>query len=410
MSSIQFIHTADLHLDSPFVGLQYLPKNIFKRIQESTFASLIKIVDAAISMNVDFVLICGDLYDGEDRSIKAQARLRKQMERLNSTGIHVFMLYGNHDHLNGKWTTIEMPPNVHVFSSKVEMKKFMTKNDMNVHIYGFSYPERHVTEKKINDYQKINEADFHIGMLHGHCEGGISVHQPYAPFTITDLLEKGLDYWALGHIHKQQILHKEQNPFIVYPGNIQGRNKKEEGTKGCFAVTLSDQETTLQHIETADIIWEHVILNAKSIKTFSDLYVLCKKEIENQRRNSQGVLLRMQIENVDELEKGVLGKIENGELLEALQDGEDYEETFVWIYQIECETSEYPDGIEEAFKKELAESITELSSSAAFEQAIDELYGHIFSGRYLDKISVQEQNDLLRKAENIVSRLIQSNL
>lgn len=409
MKKIRFIHTADLHLDSPFKGLQYLPKSIFKRIQESTFSAFTKIVDSAISMNVDFVLICGDLYDGEDRSIKAQARLRRQMERLQTAGIEAFVLYGNHDHLGGNWTTIEMPPNVHLFSSEVEMKSYISKDGVKVHIYGFSYPERHVKEKRIDDYKKIDGADLHIGMLHGHCEGSSTAHQPYAPFSISDLIEKKLDYWALGHIHKQQVLHTEHNPYIVYPGNIQGRHKKESGKKGCLAVELSEHETTFKQIETADIIWENLTLDATSIKTFSDLYGLCKKEIENLRLPTQGMLLQIDIENIDGLEKDALNKIRNGELLEVLQDGEEYEESFVWTYRIDYLDNHLVTEVESAFKQELEVTIAELNRVEVFDEATTDLFGHILSSRYLDTLSEEEKKELINEAEQMVYELLQSN-
>src|SRR5690554_693454 len=121
MNDITFIHTADLHLDSPFLSHRELPASLFERIQDSTFKALERLVDAAIDLEVDFVLMVGDLYDGEDRSIKAQSRLRKQLVRLQKANIRVFITHGNHDHLAGKWLTFDMPDNVYVFPSNVEM-------------------------------------------------------------------------------------------------------------------------------------------------------------------------------------------------------------------------------------------------------------------------------------------------
>ena len=109
MKDISFIHCADLHLDSPFKGLSILPEGLFRRLKESTFLSFQRIVKEAMEREVDFVLISGDLYDGEDRSIKAQARMKKQMELLGEKGIQVFIIHGNHDHLNGNWLKIELP-------------------------------------------------------------------------------------------------------------------------------------------------------------------------------------------------------------------------------------------------------------------------------------------------------------
>jgi DNA repair protein SbcD/Mre11 len=405
VEKIKFIHCADLHLDSPFVGLQYMPKHIFKRIQESTFIALNKMVDAAISKKVDFVIISGDLFDGEDRSIKAQARLRKQMERLQEEKIEVFIIHGNHDHLGGTWTTIDMPENVHIFSSDFERKEFISVNGVKVHLYGFSYPERHVKERKIDVYKKESGADYHIGILHGHCEGGSILHQPYAPFSIRDLLEKNMDYWALGHIHKQQILHND--PYIVYPGNIQGRNRKEEKEKGCFAVTLSKHETTLQFIETSDIIWETLTISAEGISYLNDLYMKCKDGIETIRQKGKAILFQLGFEHIDKLEEKALEKITNGEFLEILQDGEEQEGSFVWTYQIKLLNERdraFPNADHPLFKKELDFSLKEFEKNDVFEQAISELFSHVQSSRYLLKLSSDEKTELLNEANIMVSQ------
>ncbi len=409
MENITFIHCADLHLDSPFVGLQYMPKEIFKRIQESTFRAFTKVVDAAISKQVDFVIISGDLYDGEDRSIKAQARLRKQMERLQMENIDIFVIHGNHDHLGGGWTTIEMPENVHVFSSDVETFEYITNKGVKVHLYGFSYPERHVRESKMDQYNKTPGADFHIGILHGHCEGGSTYHQPYAPFSIGNLLEKEMDYWALGHIHKRQILH--QDPYIVYPGNIQGRNSKEQSVKGCFAVTLSKHETKLEFIETSDIVWESVTVSAKKYTYFHELFLKCKEMMENIRKQNQAVLLRLEIVDAENLEIKAIEKISNGELTESLQDGEEQEENFVWTYDLKHDStmkdgnylSEY-----QSFKNELDSTLALLSDNDIFEEAVGELYSHIKSSRYLDRFSAEEKTELLIDAGQMLSQLLSS--
>lgn len=386
-----------------------MPKEIFKRIQESTFRAFTKVVDAAISKKVDFVIISGDLYDGEDRSIKAQARLRKQMERLHSENIKVFIIHGNHDHLGGAWTTIEMPDNVHVYSSDVESMEYITNNGVKVHLYGFSYPERHVSESKMDDYRKMPGADLHVGILHGHCEGGSTHHQPYAPFSIRELIEKEMDYWALGHIHKQQILH--QDPYIVYPGNIQGRNSKEQSIKGCYAVTLSKSETALQFIETSDIIWETITISATESSSFHDLYSKCKEAMENIRKTDQGILLRLEIVDAENLDVKAQAKISNGELLESLQDGEEQEENFVWTYQVKQNSnennaiflSEY-----QTFKNEIDRTLGVLDDNEVFGEAVGELYTHIKSSRYLDNISTEEKAELLKEAGQMLSQLLTS--
>lgn len=295
MKEIRFIHTADLHLDSPLLGLKHMPTNIFKRLQESSFHALRKMIDIAIHQRVDFVVIAGDLYDGEDRSIRAQVRFKKEMERLEKNGILVYIIHGNHDHLGGNWTKIEMPKNVNIFGEEVEVKEITTPNGATVNLYGFSYPVRHVYERKIDSYVKKTDADFHIGLLHGNLEGSTE-HGNYAPFQLKDLLVKGFDYWALGHIHKRAVIG--EHPTIVYPGNMQGRHKKETGPKGCYLVTLNEYRSDLEFIETCDVIWERVEIDARTCKTFNDLYRLCLQTMDAFRKEGVGHLLSLTIENL----------------------------------------------------------------------------------------------------------------
>ncbi|MDQ0214747.1 DNA repair exonuclease SbcCD nuclease subunit [Oikeobacillus pervagus] len=400
MKNIHFIHCADLHLDSPFLGLQHLPKELFKRIQESTFRSFENIVNEAIERKVDFLLISGDLYDGEDRSIKAQARFRKQMERLYEVHIPVYMIHGNHDHLSGQWITIEMPDNVHLFSSQVESKLFQ-KGDTTVKLYGFSYEERHIWEKKIQYYQKQEEADFHIGLLHGSMEGGETAHQPYSPFTIHELVSKGFDYWALGHIHQQQVIHKD--PFIVYPGNIQGRYRKERGQKGCYEISLSEYGAELNFIETCDIVWEKVKISLTSDQTFHSFFIQCEEIMNQYRKSHQGVLLEIVLENVQDQE--ILKKILSDEMIELLTDGEEHEDSFVWVYQIQIQSQQKLENFYHPFFNEFERQLESLTADD-WEEALS-LYFHPKARRFLSPLTVEEKIHFLEESKNYIGMEVQ---
>ena len=269
MKSLKFIHCADLHLDSPFVGLK-LPRRLHELARQSTFSSFTRIVNKAIEEEVDFLVIAGDLYDGEDRSIRAQIYFRNEMEKLAGKGIPVFIVHGNHDHLSGNWTKLKWPDNVFVFPGDVKMIPHCTKDGVRVHLYGFSYAKRHVRERMISHYRKEEGADFHIGILHGH-DSKNGNHYSYAPFTVKELAGKGFDYWALGHIHQRQVLKKD--PLIIYPGNIQGRHRNETGEKGCYLIEMSEKETKASFIETAPIRFERQKLDLEhGVKNFDDFY------------------------------------------------------------------------------------------------------------------------------------------
>nr|WP_295973462.1 DNA repair exonuclease [uncultured Bacillus sp.] len=403
MKKVTFIHAADLHLDSPMTGLSQLPQKIFERIKESTFMALQTMTDAAIEHRVDFVILAGDLFDEADRSVKAQTRLRKEMLRLNEHQIEVYIIHGNHDHLNGTWVHLEMPENVHIFTDEVEMKIYRKEN-MTVHLYGFSYPMRHITENRTEDYVKQAGADFDIGILHGHCEG-ISDHNRYAPFQVKELIEKDFDYWALGHIHKRQLLH--QQPYIVYPGNIQGRNKKEIGSKGCYLVTMTKEETLLDYIETSDVLWEENRIDCTSACSFQDVYFLCLQEIEKRRLFRKGLLLSLELNQISLPEKELIA-VKNGELLQALQEEEKNEENFVWPFEIEL--VERPLWDRERLESEsdfYRELFCTFDDDELVTDSIRLLYEHPSARRFLSGISDGEKHLVREKALQTLIQLLE---
>lgn len=403
MKRISFIHAADLHLDSPMVGLKYLPQDIFTRVKESTFAALKKITETAILHQVDFVILAGDLFDGEDRSLRAQSRFRTEMLKLAENGIQVYVIHGNHDHLNGSWVHLNMPANVHVFNSEVEAKVLQTKNGEMVHLYGFSYPTRHVYDRKIDDYRKKDGADFHIGILHGNESGGVE-HDNYAPFSVSDLHKKEFDYWALGHIHKRAVL--SESPPIIYPGNIQGRNKKETGMKGIYHVTLTDLDKKINFIETADIIWEETVVDASAAENFLDVLQLCQTTINSYRREQKGTLLSLSLKNIvlaDEREQRSL----NGELLELLLENEKEEDSFVWIVDLTVIEGQQID--KEQLKRDAnfyAELFETIENYADIDQALAPLLEHQLGRKYISQLSTADQKELINKAEKLLLELL----
>ena len=403
MKRISFIHAADLHLDSPMVGLKYLPQDIFTRVKESTFTALKKVTEAAIHHQVDFVVLAGDLFDGEDRSLRAQSRFRTEMLKLAENKIHVYVIHGNHDHLNGSWVHLNMPVNVHVFNSKVETKVLHTKNGEIVHLYGFSYPTRHVYDRKIDEYRKKDGADFHIGILHGNESGRVD-HDNYAPFSVSDLHKKEFDYWALGHIHKRAVL--SESPPIIYPGNIQGRNKKETGMKGIYHVTLTELDKKINFLETADIIWEETVVDAASAKNFHDVLQLCQTTINSFRREQKGTLLSLSLKNIvlaDEREQRSL----KGELLELLLENEKEEESFVWIVDLTVIEGQLID--KEQLKRDAnfyAELFETIENYADVDLALSPLYEHQLGRKYISQLSTADQEELINKAENLLLELL----
>ncbi|EAF2058593.1 exonuclease SbcCD subunit D [Listeria monocytogenes] len=395
MKEIQFLHMADLHLDSPFIGLSTLPQPLFSAIQESTFQSLERITTVAIKEAVDFVLIAGDIYDSEDQSVRAQARFSKEMKRLEVANIPVFMIHGNHDFIEKHKEKLTLPSNVHVFSEQVEVMSHKTATGVSVNIYGFSYNERHIRSSRVDKYKIQGNADFHIALLHGSEVSSSEEHDLYAPFRVQEISKKGFDYWALGHIHKRQLL--AESPSIYYPGNIQGRNRKESGEKGASIITLSEASTTIDFIGTSPIIWEEAVITLPENSEINAFYRETTKLLESYQGRSHSYFLHIIVKMENKQ------KIDTNDWLQMLQEEvEITDNTFVWIHKLTTEITNQSNSQtwyeSHLAGEEIKHSFETLQDESAFYQAVESLYLESGVSRYLDDLSEIDRERLLHDA------------
>ncbi|EAE7073677.1 exonuclease SbcCD subunit D [Listeria monocytogenes] len=395
MKEIQFLHMADLHLDSPFIGLSTLPQPLFSAIQESTFQSLERITTVAIKEAVDFVLIAGDIYDSEDQSVRAQARFAKEMKRLEAANIPVFMIHGNHDFIEKHKEKLALPSNVHVFSEQVEVMSHKTATGVSVNIYGFSYNERHIRSSRVGEYKIQGDADFHIALLHGSEVSSSEEHDVYAPFRVQEISRKGFDYWALGHIHKRQLL--AESPSIYYPGNIQGRNRKESGEKGASIITLSEASTTIDFIGTSPIIWEEAVITLPENSEINAFYRETTKLLESYQGRSHSYFLHIIVKMENKQ------KIDTNDWLQMLQEEvEITDNTFVWVHKLTTEITNQSNSQtwyeSHLAGEEIKHSFETLQDESAFYQAVEALYLESGVSRYLDDLSEIDRDRLLQDA------------
>ena len=239
MTSFRFIHAADVHIDSPLVGLARHEGSAAERIRSATREAFDGLIGQAIDEQVAFVVIAGDLYDGDWRDFHTGLFFSLQMGRLAKAGIRAFVLYGNHDAESQITRRLSLPENVKVFSAR-KPDSFVL-DELKVALHGQSFRQRDVTDNLVPGYPDPVSGMFNIGVLHTAL-GGMAGHENYAPCSLDDLKAKGYDYWALGHVHNGQVLH--ENPHVVFPGNLQGRHIRETGPKGAHLVTVEDGELT----------------------------------------------------------------------------------------------------------------------------------------------------------------------
>lgn len=395
MSSIRFFHTADLHLDSPFKGMSNLPEQAFEQLRNSTFDAFSNLIEKAIKEKPDFILIVGDIYDGEDRSLRAQQIFQKGMEKLSEYQIPIIISYGNHDHLKGKWTRFSLPENVYVMP-KETTKLTLNVRDSKVNLYGFSYPERHVLKSMIDTYPIATEQDaVHIGMLHGSLQGN-TTHDVYAPFTIEELLSKNYDYWALGHIHKRQVLHTD--PPIIYPGNIQSRHRKEQGVKGFYDVTITNFASDCTFIPTSAIVYDKIEIDCANLIHANEVLRACGQALENFREQFGAGVVWLYLKNIDEQGKSLFEETPLADWLEVIRDQEEEKTPFVWIQSLEID-----DSAVNRYEPTLAsESVLKVLSEwdeKHLKEVIKDLYQHPKGSRYLETLTSEDLESLVSEAK-----------
>ncbi|MFX3673781.1 MAG: exonuclease SbcCD subunit D [Paenisporosarcina sp.] len=400
MTSIRFFHVADLHLGSPFKGVTSMPNRQLKTLRDSTFEAFHSLIQTAVLEKPDFVLIVGDIYDGEDRSLRAQHKFQQGMELLNTHQIPVFLCHGNHDHLGGKWTRFKLPSNVHVFDNKPE-KTYIRIRQQDVYITGFSYKERHIKESMISSYEEATTKDaIHIGMLHGSLAGDIT-HDVYAPFTKDDLISKNYDYWALGHIHKRQVLHTE--PPIVYSGNIQSRHRNEKGPKGFYDVTLEKGDAKLTFIPTSSIIYDQINCACRDIIHANEWFETIEDAIERFRSNHGAGVIEINLTDVDANTLAMLDGTPMDEWLSMVRETQEMKEPQIWVQSISIEPSETVE-MESSGLTENVISVMGNWDTQEWKEIVSDVYQHSRSSRFIEKLTDEEYELIEKEARAFIQK------
>ena len=284
---MKFIHAADIHLDSPFAGLTDAAAAPVERLKGCTRQALTAVVDYALENAIDFVVIAGDLYDGDWRDYTTGLFFVKEMGRLARARIPVYLLYGNHDAESRITKGLVLPENVFVFPAKAPHTHVI--RDLKVALHGQSFATAVVTDNLARAYPQARAGHFNIGVLHTSATGRAG-HAPYAPCQPAELVAKGYDYWALGHVHAREVL--QEFPHIVFAGNLQGRNIRETGAKGFTVVTVAEHKVIDVEAVAADVVrWARLVLAAGSCTDLEALWAQARADLAEAVRRADGRLL-----------------------------------------------------------------------------------------------------------------------
>lgn len=298
MQPFRFIHCGDLHLGAPFKYAKGMSSIVDRAIVEATYVAFDRIIDTAINERVQAFIISGDIYNSEDHNLEAQVRFVRAMQRLQESHIPVYMVQGNHDPAESWRAQLAMPNNVHIFSStQVQRFPLMVNNIEIGGIYGISCGHGNEHMNMATQYKAFEGDEFSIAVMHGTVGSskGSEAHDVVGPCSLSDLMQGAMDYWALGHIHKAQILHAD--PMVVYAGNPQGLHRKEMGDKGCYLVNVSHNgHCDLSFIEAAAIRFEEIKLDISGIQKEAELMELLRlKKRSLHKQYKKSILVSVQL-------------------------------------------------------------------------------------------------------------------
>lgn len=270
LTRYKFMHAADIHLDSPLRGLSRYEGVPAEEVRLATRAALTNLVETAIEEEVAFVVIAGDIYDGDWTCFGTGLYFCAAMGRLVQAGIGVFLLYGNHDAESVMTRKLPLPVEVQIFETR-QARTLLHKPTATA-LHGWSYRQKDTRENLAAGYPAPLSNHLNIGVLHTALNGGRPPHAPYAPCTPQQLAAKGYDYWALGHVHEFEVI--STIPHIVFPGNLQGRNIRECGRKGAVLVTVEDGQIVgaPRPVALDAVRWARVEVDVADVENEAELH------------------------------------------------------------------------------------------------------------------------------------------
>jgi exonuclease SbcD len=289
---MKLVHAADLHLDSALHGLTRYESAPVDEIRGATRRAFGNLVSLCLEERAALLVISGDLFDGDWRDVSTGLFFAAQLSKLCEAGVEVAWIRGNHDAVSQIRRSVRLPERVvELAADRAETRVF---EQLGVAVHGRSFPRRDVTEDLSAGYPARVRGALNVGLLHTALEGR-SGHDRYAPCSVDALVARGYEYWALGHVHQQELVHRE--PYVVFPGNLQGRHARELGEKGAMLVSFEgDRIESVEHRALDVVRWARLDVSAAAAQSLDDVLLAAQAALSQAAQAAQGRLLAFRVQ------------------------------------------------------------------------------------------------------------------
>lgn len=328
---LTFIHAADLHLGAPFRGLRALSDEWATRLLTALLESYDRVIDAALSREVDFVVIAGDIFDSARASYGEYRHFFDGLRRLEAAGIPAYLVTGNHDpYTSWQHDFFSLPSNAHMLpGDRPGFALFERDGEPLCLIGGRGYynqtwpADECIAEGVTRDAAEVAltvlnpraaEAPFSVGVLHT----GLHLDPVKAPVEPDILMHSGMDYWALGHIHLKYAYPSFDDPRLVFSGCVQGRDIRETGERGIYQVTLTEgAPNQLEFIPTASVVWQRMRVDVSDCANLPAVTDKVMRELfrENGKAHCEEMVVRVTLTGATPLHT----MLERGDVLAELR-------------------------------------------------------------------------------------------
>lgn len=397
---MKILHAADLHLDSPLGGLEFYEGAPVEEVRSATRRALSGLVDYCLTERVALLLIAGDLYDGDWRDYSTGLFFMQQMARLADASAEVVWVRGNHDAQSQITRHLSPPPHVHELA--VSEAESLVLEQLGVVVHGRSYAVRDTRDNLLSDYPARIPGLLNIGLLHTAVDGR-EPHARYAPCTLDQLRACSYDYFALGHVHAREVLSTD--PWVVFPGNLQGRHVRESGPKGATLIDApAGRIVDVQHVDFDVVRWDVTRVDAKGCESFEAVLERAVAALDTAKSAAKGRVLATRVEIVGETVAHV-SLLKQSERLKAQVRLDSLMTGGVYVEDVRIRTSlpalqAAPGPSEDAFLQ-LTENLAERVRRAETEEEREDFAQRLKQG--LDAIPIELLRDQLTDLPEILA-------